>query len=116
MPQMIKCEALWKLMRCGANFDLVDTLPRAAYERHQLPAAIHIASNGMETEGPRRLPERGDTVVMYCGSAACKRQANPAARQVALGNRGVCECVEGRQHWDASGLPVESGRDSEEHA
>ena len=116
MATTITRETLQEWMRRGVDFDLVDTLPRAAYEHHHLPAAIHIASDDIETEAPRRLPDGGRTVVVYCGSAACKRSEKSAARLDTLGYRDVREYVEGRQDWEAAGLPVESGPDVEGHA
>ena len=116
MAGTITRETLQEWMRRGADFDLVDTLPRAAYERHHLPEAIHIASDDIETEAPRRLPDRGRTVVVYCGSTACKRSEKAATRLDALGYRDVREYVEGRQDWETAGLPVESGPDGSVHA
>jgi len=115
MARVIERETLQAWIRRGADFDLVDTLPRAAYERRHLPAAIHIASDDIETEAPRRLPDCGRTVVVYCGSSACKRSEKAAVRLIALGYRDVREYVEGRRHWEAAGLGVESGPDPEEH-
>lgn len=76
--------------------------------------AIHIASDDIETEAPRRLQDRGRTVVVYCGSTACKRSEKAAARLDTLGYRDVREYVEGRQDWEAAGLPVQAGADPEE--
>lgn len=114
MAARIVRETLREWMRRGADFALVDTLPRAAYERHHLPGAIHIASDDIETEAPRRLQDRGRTVVVYCGSTACKRSEKAAARLDTLGYRDVREYVEGRQDWEAAGLPVQAGADPEE--
>ena len=111
MARTIDRGTLREWMRQGQDFELVDTLPRAAYERHHLPGAIHIVSDDIEAEAPRRLPERDRTVVVYCGSAACKRSEKAAARLDALGYRDVREYVDGRQDWEAAGLPVESGTD-----
>lgn len=95
----------------SAAFNLVDTLPAQPYARHHLPGAIHIVSDEIETEAERRLPDKDRTVVVYCGSTACQRSAKAAARLERLGYRDVREYVEGRQDWQAAGLPVESGAD-----
>ncbi len=49
--------------------------------------------------------------MVYCGSTACQRSAKAAARLERLGYRDVREYVEGRQDWQAAGLPVETGED-----
>lgn len=116
MAGMIDRETLRDWMRRGVDFVLVDTLPRAAYERHHLPGAIHIVSDDIETEAPRRLSGRERTVVVYCGGAACKRSEKAAARLDALGYGDVREYVEGRRDWEAAGLPVEPGPDPEAYA
>ena len=95
----------------GADFELIDTLPAAPDQRHHLPGAIHIVSDDIETEAPRRLPDRDRTVVVYCGSTACQRSSKAAARLDRLGYRDVREYVEGRQDWQAASLPVENGPD-----
>ncbi|WP_070988542.1 rhodanese-like domain-containing protein [Halofilum ochraceum] len=114
MARTIDRGTLREWMHQGQDFELVDTLPRAAYEQHHLPGAIHIVSDDIEAEAPWRLPERERTVVVYCGSTACQRSAKAAARLDALGYGDVREYVEGRQDWEAAGLPVESGNDPEE--
>lgn len=116
MARTIERETLREWMRQGQDFGLVDTLPRAAYEQHHLPGAIHIVSDDIEAEAPRRLSERGRTVVVYCGSTACKRSAKAAARLDALGYRDVREYLEGRRDWEAAGLSVESGPDPDARA
>ncbi|MEF8834112.1 MAG: rhodanese-like domain-containing protein [Halofilum sp. (in: g-proteobacteria)] len=95
----------------GAAFDLVDTLPAGPYARHHLPGAIHIVSDDIKAEAPRRLPDRDRTVVVYCGSAACQRSAKAAARIDRLGYRDVREYIDGRRDWEAAGLPLQTGTD-----
>lgn len=116
MSTPIDRDTLATWMRAGAAFELVDTLPAAAYARHHLPGASHIVSDDIEAEAPRRLPDRDRTVVVYCGSTACQRSAKAAARLDALGWHDVREYVEGRQDWEAAGLPVATGPDPEGRA
>lgn len=111
MVTPIDRDTLYDWIFRGADFELVDTLPREAFVRHHLPGAIHIVSDDIETEAPRRLPERGSTVVVYCGSTACKRSQKAASRLEGLGYTDVREYVEGRRDWEAAGLPLESGPD-----
>ncbi|MFW5970150.1 MAG: rhodanese-like domain-containing protein [Halofilum sp. (in: g-proteobacteria)] len=116
MVTQIDRDTLAEWIHKGTDFELVDTLPAAAYARHHLPGAIHIVSDDIESEAPRRLPDRARTVVVYCGSTACQRSAKAAARLTALGYRDVREYLEGRQDWEAADLPIESGPDPEGRA
>ena len=116
MAETIDRATLAEWIRRGAAFDLVDTLPRAPYERHHLPGALHIVSDDIETEAPRRLPDRRRTVVVYCGSTRCQRSAKAAARLDRLGYSDVREYVEGRQDWEAAGLALDTGADPESRA
>jgi rhodanese-related sulfurtransferase len=97
----------------GEDFDLVDTLPAKAYARHHLPGAIHIISDEIATEAPRRLPDKERTIVVYCSNAACQRSARAAARLKRLRYRDVREYVEARQDSQAAGLPTKAGADPE---
>jgi rhodanese-related sulfurtransferase len=111
MSRTIDRTTLAEWMERDADFYLVDTLPAKPYTRHHLPGAIHIVSDDIEGEAPRRLPDKQRTVVVYCGSAACQRSAKAAARLERLGYRDVREYVEGRQDWQAAGLPTTAGAD-----
>lgn len=111
MATTIDRDTLADWIEHGAAFDLVDTLPARPYARYHLPGALHIVSDDIETEAPRRLPDKERTVVVYCGSRACQRSAKAAARLERLGYRDVREYVEGRQGWQAAGLSVETGED-----
>jgi len=109
MTETIDRTTLNDWIRQERPFDLVDTLPTAAFERRHLPGAIHIVSDDIETEAPRRLPDRERPVVVYCASTGCKRSAKAAARLERMGYRQVFEYVEGRRDWEEAGLPIESG-------
>lgn len=111
MAQRIGRKTLHEWIRRGADFVLVDTLPQGPYERHHLPGAIHIVSDDIETQAPRRLPDRGRTVVVYCASTACRRSQKAARRLERLGYRDVREYVEGRRDWQDAGYPLEDGAD-----
>lgn len=113
MPTPIDRDTLREWMRRGADFALVDVLPRVPYERHHLPGAIHIVSDDIETEAPRRLPYRGRTVVVYCGSTRCQRSVKAAARLERLGYADVRDFVEGRRDWEDAGYPLAAGPDRE---
>ncbi len=113
MARAIDRTTLAEWIERGIAFELIDTLPAALYQRHHLPGAIHIRSDDIEAEAPRRLPDRERTAVVYCGSTDCQRSTKAAVRLEQLGYRDVREYVEGRQDWQAAGLPTESGADPE---
>ena len=112
MAATIDTETLRDWVERGVDFVLVDTLPASVYCRHHIPGAINIVSDDIETEAPRRLPDRDRTVVVYCTSERCRRSEKAAARLQWLGYRDVRDYVAGRRDWEDAGYAVDSVDDA----
>ena len=106
-------EQIRGMMDRDEDFVLVDTLPEKAYRESHLPGAIHIVSDDIREEAPRRMPDRDKPVVVYCANTACKRSEKAAARLEELGYSRVYDYVEGKQDWREAGLSLEWGADPE---
>jgi len=106
VERIARAELEEKLDR-GDAFVLVDTLPRAAYRKHHLPRAINIPSDDIIEMAPRLIPDRRTDIVVYCANGPCRRSHLAAARLAALGYTNVRDYHEGRQDWQAAGLPVQ---------
>ncbi|TFH87471.1 rhodanese-like domain-containing protein [Billgrantia azerbaijanica] len=91
----------------GQTFLLVDTLPADSFAKGHLPGAINIVSDDILEEGPRRLPDKQATIVVYCASKDCKRAGKAAERLARLGYTEVYHYVGGKRAWQADGLPLE---------
>ena len=91
----------------GQDFTLVDTLPADTFAKGHLPGAINIVSDAILDEGPRRLPDKQSTLVVYCASEDCKRAGRAADRLASLGYTEVYHYVGGKRAWQAAGLSLE---------
>lgn len=108
MIERISRDELKMKLDRGDDFVLVDTLPEAAYRKHHLPGAINIRSEDIIEMAPRLIPDRDTEIVVYCASGPCKRSSLSAGRLMDLGYTNVRDYHEGRQDWEANGLPVET--------
>lgn len=50
----------------GDAFQLVETLPRTAYEHAHLPGALNIPPDKLKELAPRILPDKKADIVVYC--------------------------------------------------
>jgi rhodanese-related sulfurtransferase/CBS domain-containing protein len=85
---------------------LVEVLPRGAYEEAHLPGALHISLRDLDTQAPRRLDAQRP-VVVYGADALCDMSSRAAARLHQLGFGRVYDYVPGKADWLAAGLPRE---------
>ncbi len=107
--QTINREQLKEKMQFGSDFVLVEVLPAHDYERFHLPGAMNIpAGPDFEAKATHAIPNKSQTVVVYCSDSECDASAVAAARLEALGYRDVQEYAAGKVDWQQSGLPVES--------
>ena len=52
----------------GEVFQLVETLPAAAYHHAHLPGAINLPPDQVKQLAPTLLPEKAADIVVYCAS------------------------------------------------
>lgn len=109
MKDLISREELKGMIERRCSFVLIDTLPEAAYRKGHLPGAISIPSEDILVEAPKRIPDHGANIVVYCGNGPCKRSSLSADRLRSLGYRNVRDYHEGKADWVAAGLPLEAG-------
>jgi rhodanese-related sulfurtransferase len=87
---------------------LVEALPSKYFDAGHLPGAINIPHDAIRNRAPALLPDRGALVVVYCASTECRNSGIAARTLLQMGYTNTFEYVEGKQHWQAAGLPVES--------
>ena len=109
LPQISRDELLQKIER-GAEFVLVDALPPMSYAVSRLPGAINIPPERVDELAPRRVPDRGTEIVVYCADLTCDSSIATGRRLVELGYRNVRHYAEGKADWLKAGLAVERGR------
>ena len=90
----------------AADFVLVDTRTRKAFDAGHLPGALSLPHATIDPATTAALP-RSATIVTYCWSASCNASTKGAVKLAALGFR-VKELIGGIAAWTADGYPVET--------
>jgi rhodanese-related sulfurtransferase len=103
-------EELQERMERSDALVLVDALSPTSYAMSRLPGAINLPPDSVDEWAPRRLPDLGAEVVVYCLDADCDSSAIVARRLIELGYRDVRHYAEGKQDWVQAGLPLERRR------
>lgn len=105
-------QELREKMERGDDFALVEVLDADEYERAHLPGAINVPCDAQfEEKATRVLPDRSQTIVVYCRDVACDASTTAADRLERLGYRDVWDYEAGKSDWMDAGLRiVESGQ------
>jgi rhodanese-related sulfurtransferase len=88
----------------------VDALSPMSFAASHLPGAINIPPARVAEVAPRRIPDLGSSIVVYCAGPDCDSSVLVGARLVELGYRSVVHYPGGKSGWAAAGLPLEGGR------
>lgn len=68
MVATITREELKQKIEGEDKFQLVETLPRAAYDHAHLPGAINLPPDQVKELASKLLPEKSAEIVVYCSS------------------------------------------------
>ena len=68
MVAKISREELRQKIEQGDKFQLVETLPRTAYDHAHLPGAINLAPDQVRELASKFLPDKSADIVVYCSS------------------------------------------------
>ncbi|HKY29556.1 MAG TPA: rhodanese-like domain-containing protein [Pyrinomonadaceae bacterium] len=68
MVATITREDLRQKIERGEKFQLVETLPRTAYDHAHLPGAINLPPDQVKERAPKLLPDKSAAIVVYCSS------------------------------------------------
>jgi len=98
------CRATKKRMDAGENFVLIDTREDSEWARGHLPGAIHACRGSIERDIENLVPNKGATVVLYCGGGF--RSALAAESLQKMGYHNVISMDGGWRAWTESGFPV----------
>lgn len=88
---------------------VVETLRDEHFEQGHLPGAIHIHFEAVAEQAPGLLPDRDAAIVTYCSNTACRNSELAAGKLEAMGYTNVRKYAEGKDDWQAAGLPLEAG-------
>jgi rhodanese-related sulfurtransferase len=106
----IDTEPLRQRIDSGDPPVLVDALSLISYAASHLPGAINIPPERVHDLAPRRLPDLGAEIVVYCASPSCMSSVEVAERLIELGYQNVRHYAGGKSAWVDAGLPLEGGR------
>jgi len=68
MIRMISRNELKNKMERGEKFQLVETLPKTAYDHAHLPGAINLPPDRIKDLATKLLPDKTADIVVYCAS------------------------------------------------
>jgi len=121
--EVIDTEALKKLIDSEKEIVVVDTMPYdASYKKGHVPGAVQFLFpipdmetwDAGETDGKTEAdfakllgPDKGKTIVIYCGFVKCTRSHNGAAWAVKLGYKNVYRYPGGIFAWKGADYPVQ---------
>ena len=68
MVKTISRDELKQKIDQGDSFQLVETLPKTAYEHAHLPGAINLPPDQVTQLAPGLLPDKAAEIVVYCAN------------------------------------------------
>jgi rhodanese-related sulfurtransferase len=113
MATTVTTDEVRQLMDRGAQ--LVEVLPKDAYDREHLPGAISLPLTSMTPDGLGEL-DRTRPIVTYCYDLQCDLSPRAADWLTVLGFDDVYDYAASKVAWLALGLPVEGTTPRRERA
>lgn len=98
-----------QLLDSGAPVTLVETLRPEHFAMGHLPGAVHLGHEEVAERAAEVLPDKDALIVTYCSNTACRNSGVAQAQLVRLGYTDVRKYAEGKDDWEAAGLPLEVG-------
>ena len=101
IPEVTPAEA--DALRQSGRAAVLDVREASEWEQGHIPGAIHISKSYLEQQAENALPDRDQTVVLYCAGGV--RSLFGAQTLRALGYTDVISMSGGFQQWKSQGLP-----------
>jgi rhodanese-related sulfurtransferase len=93
-----------KKLDAGEKIILVDVREESEWARGHIPNAIHLGKGIIERDIEKAIPEKGATVVLYCGGGF--RSALAADNLQRMGYSNVISMDGGWRDWTQAGFPT----------
>ena len=93
-----------KRLDAGEKMILVDVREESEWARGHIPNAIHLGKGIIERDIEKAIPEKGATVVLYCGGGF--RSALAAENLQKMGYTNVISMDGGWREWTQAGFPT----------
>jgi rhodanese-related sulfurtransferase len=92
------------------SFRLVDVREDNEYEQDHAAGAIHLGKGIIERDIETVIPNKDDSIVLYCGGGYRSVLAADSIRR--MGYTNVISMDGGMKAWREAGYPIEKGRRS----
>jgi rhodanese-related sulfurtransferase len=93
-----------KKLDAGEKMFLVDVREESEWARGHIPNAIHLGKGIIERDIETAIPEKGATIVLYCGGGF--RSALAADNLQRMGYSNVISMDGGWSEWTQAGFPT----------
>jgi len=93
-----------KKLDAGQKMILVDVREESEWARGHIPNAVHLGKGIIERDIEKTIPEKGATVVLYCGGGF--RSALAAENLQKMGYTNVISMDGGWREWTQAGFPT----------
>jgi len=113
--QLITAEELAKRLENGQEMTVIDTMPPASFQKARIAGAVNCPAPKQERDLTPAVkdallhaagPEKGRTLVVYCGFVACGRSHVGAKVLVENGYSDVYRFPAGIVGWQEGGFPL----------
>lgn len=98
-------EEVKQWMDAGKKFRLVDVREDREWDRGRLPGAIHLGKGIIERDAAEVIPDKTETLVLYCGGGF--RSALAADNLQRMGYTNVLSMDGGWRGWNDAGYSIE---------
>jgi molybdopterin/thiamine biosynthesis adenylyltransferase/rhodanese-related sulfurtransferase len=93
-----------QLLADGAPHVFVDVRPRDEWDEGHLPGALHLPRNNLESRVESLLPDKSQTLIVYCASGSRSAFATKTLRE--LGYEHAVNLEDGFVGWKRNGYEV----------
>jgi rhodanese-related sulfurtransferase len=115
--RMISRDDLRDRMERNDVFALIEVLPPQNYEASHLPGAMNIPlGNDFRDRVQQTLPDRSQTIVVYCRDQESAASPHAAKELEAMGYADVWLYAGGKSDWMQAGLHIASSEPSAREA
>jgi rhodanese-related sulfurtransferase len=101
--RVINRDQLRSMIERHDDFALVEVLPPQSFGAYHLPGAINIPlGNSFRERVAEVLPDKTQTIVVYCRDIACPASPKAAKELDKMGYQSVLEYTGGKADWRAA--------------
>lgn len=102
-------DKLKRWLDSGRDFTLIEVLPEESFRKEHLPGAINIpvADDDFGQRVREAVPDKDETVVVYCANTECPASPRAARKMEEMGYTDVHDYEAGKEDWKEAELELE---------